>query len=190
MQMKAKRCAVVLAGLAVLIPALWVVARAADKAGGNVPEVTFAAQDRDTLRGLQGVRVLVKALEPEAERSGLTRQALQTDAELQLRQYGIDVLTEEACLKTPGTPWLYINVHVAGVSDLSLVSAVNIEVRFEQQVCLVRDPAVRCVGATWHQSYTGRGPRRMLPEVRDRVKDLMALFINDYLAVNPKERKT
>ena len=49
---------------------------------------------KDILAGVEGVEVLVEALHPCAEKHGLTRQVLQTDAELRLRMHGIKVGTD------------------------------------------------------------------------------------------------
>ena len=58
--------------------------------------------DRKSLRGLKGIAVVVEALQPEAERDGLTKSQIKTDIELKLRQAGIHVLTTEESFKTPG----------------------------------------------------------------------------------------
>ena len=50
---------------------------------------------KSPLYGIREVVVLVEELPQEAERYGLTRQALQTDTELRLRQYGIKVVTKQ-----------------------------------------------------------------------------------------------
>src|SRR2546425_12694340 len=77
-----------------------------------------SGQARATLRGLSGVGVIIENLpDPEVERAGLTRQQLQTDVELQLRQAGITVLTWEETPKTPGAPSLYVRVNVWVHSD-------------------------------------------------------------------------
>jgi len=190
-QMKAKRGIVVLVVLGVLIPALWVVVHAADKPGGSIPQLKFAVAQRDTLRGVQGVYVSVEPLEPEVERNGLTREALRTDAELQLRRYGIKILTQDEATHTPGVPLLSLSVNVVPVNDDTIpIVAVNMQVSFGQIVALVRDPTVICTCATWDRGMTARISRARLAGVRDIVNDLVAKFINDYLAANPKEGKT
>jgi hypothetical protein len=189
--MKAKRRVVVLAGLAVLIPTVWAAVRAADKAGADVPQLPYVAEQRDTLRGLQGMGVFVQPLGPEVERLGLTREALQTDTELQLRQYGIKVLSFREALLTPGAPFLHVLVDVGRVNDetLSFV-AVSTHVRFYEIVSLEREPATRCPAATWEAGNVARiTSTKRLAEIRDSVKDRVADFINDYLAANPKEGK-
>ena len=107
--MKRGRIVVAVLGVA-LIAAVWSVAVGDTDQG--VPEARFLVEDRDTLRGLDGVFVLVEEIEPEIERYGLTKQALQTDTELQLRQYGIKVLSRVERLAAPGSPYLYVNVGV------------------------------------------------------------------------------
>ena len=49
-------------------------------------------QSRASMRGIEGVGVVVESLDPEVERAGLTKHQLQTDVELQLRKAGIRVL--------------------------------------------------------------------------------------------------
>ena len=54
-----------------------------------------AGRDRkEILRGLDCVEVLVEGIRPNAERYGVTKQLLQTDAELHLRMHGIKVSTD------------------------------------------------------------------------------------------------
>ena len=186
--MKAKRHVVVLAVLAVLIPALWAVVRAAEKTDGTAPQPKLAIEQRDTLRGLQGVAVAVEGLEPEVEQLGLTSEALQTDTELQLRQYGIRVLSHQEQLATPGMPYLYVNVNVKSIETVPIV-AVNIQVKLQQHVSLERDPTILCSGTTWETGGVMMPLRSDLGQVRGGIKDIVAGFINDYLAVNPKKGK-
>jgi hypothetical protein len=65
-----------------------------------------------TLRGLKGFGVLVEKLPPEVEQEGLNRLQLQLEVESKLRMAGIKVLTREEVFRTPGEPYLYINVNV------------------------------------------------------------------------------
>jgi hypothetical protein len=54
-----------------------------------------ALEHEDTLAGLEGVTVVVEDVNPKVEKYGLTRQLLQTDTELRLRQHGIRIFTNE-----------------------------------------------------------------------------------------------
>ena len=55
------------------------------------------AQDNEntrlTLRGLKGVSLYVEPLDPQIEKSGLTKNQIQEDTELKLKLAGINVLT-------------------------------------------------------------------------------------------------
>ena len=186
--MTAKKWVAVLAMSAISILALWAAVRAAEKAEGGGSQLEYAEKQGETLRGVQGLYVLVAQLKPEVEQLGLTRAALRTDTELQLRQYGIKVLTADEWVKTPNAPNLYINVKIMPLNEDPIpFLGVSVEVHFDQQVWLVRDPSMRCSAATWHANGAVRIPRVRLAAVRDVVKDNVAKFINDYLAVNPKQ---
>lgn len=187
--MGAKRHIVLLVMSVSLIPPVWAILRAATKAGGETPHPTYAQAKRETLRGLQGVEVLVEGLDPDVEKLGLTREALKADTELQLRQYGIKVLSREEWLTAPGMPYLYIVCNAQLIEGTGLV-AYNVQVELSQQVLLVRDPAIECTAVTWRRSSVGSVGRGNLRQVRDGIKDDVAEFINDYLAVNPREPAT
>lgn len=148
------------------------------------------ADGKEVLQGLEGVSVLVEYILPEVEKYGLTRQALQTDTELQLRQYGIKVLTEEEMLSTPGMPCLYINVNVQiGEEILLAAAAINVELR--EKVLLLRKPKRICYSvSTWRKTGVRTVGLGRIKDLRGTVKDLVNEFINDYLAANPKDHST
>ena len=82
----------------------------------SLPVLGSCADDGDlarvTLRGLQGVYVLLEDVQPEMARAGLTTQQLQIDVEWQLRQAGIPVLTKDQAFRVQGAPYLYVYVHL------------------------------------------------------------------------------
>lgn len=153
-----------------------------------VTSIAATAQDslgRSTLRGLRGVKVSIDSFIPEAQ-EGLTLNQLQTDVELRLRKAGIRVLTDQEWLKTPGMPALYVIVPTHK-TDIGLY-AVSIRVKFRQSVTLVRQPNSPSVLAGTYETntYIGVIGTKRLRELRDRVADQVDIFINDYLAENPK----
>lgn len=154
-----------------------------------LPDKIIEAETKEVLQGLQGVLVLVEDIIPEVEKYGLTKRDIQTDTELQLRQYGIRVFTlKEQILNRP---YFYVNVNVLVrdiLPDTSLASA-SISVTLKEPVILPRQQAI-CVGAsTWRRSCVVRVGAYRIKEIREDVKDLVSQFINDYLAANPKETK-
>jgi hypothetical protein len=63
---------------------------------------------REVLRDLKGVKVVIENIPPDIERLGLTKKDLQSDVEAKLRQAGIKVFPD---FKPPSMTALYVNVH-------------------------------------------------------------------------------
>jgi len=142
-------------------------------------QTVLEKQRRETLRGLKGIQVLVEPI----TLAGLTESTLKTDVELKLRKAGIRVLTEDEWLKTPGYPYLYVNVTAIELkSPREFIYSVN--VAFKQDVILSRNRSIETTGVTWDVSSLGINSK--LRYVREVVSDLVDKFMNDYLAVNPK----
>lgn len=145
------------------------------------------ADKKEILQGLEEVSVLVEPIKPEIEEYGLKTQALQTDTELQLRQYGIKVLTWGEMPSTSGLPILDIEVVVLICGKVPLAAA-GITVRLTEAALLLREPKRLCLGAaTWQRSYVFQVGLDKIKDLRGNVKDLVNEFINDYLAANPKD---
>lgn len=142
--------------------------------------------NRATLRGLKGVGILVEQLPPEVEREGLVRNQLQMEAESKLRMAGIKVLTREECLKTPGEPYLYININVNIAKTESDIYPYTIDVMLIQKVSLLRTPEQITYAVTWSTGGVGSIGKPILSQLRDNVEEMVDLFINAYLGENPK----
>lgn len=140
----------------------------------------------ETLRGLSGVGVLVEDIKKKAEEKGLTEERVQTTVELELRKVGIKVLSEEQLSNTPGAPYLYINIH-AVVRDDGFVLH-NISLELKQTVALARDDSTTCIATTWSKGSLGTAGAEKIDQIRSvALVSLLEEFLNDWLAVNPKE---
>ncbi len=181
----------------------------------SIQQLTVADEERDTLVGLQGVCVLLEVESQDGSFYGLRRQTLQRDTELRLRQNGIRVFSVKEVLTIPGSPMLYINVNInifkitpaeldlvereypifkemdvrgKKIEELGLAS-VAIDVRLAQAVLLLRDVNVLDPSATtWQTGSVFGAPVSKLPEVRKFIQENVDIFINDYLAANPKKQ--
>jgi hypothetical protein len=128
----------------------------------------------------------VEELGPAAEELGLTRSSLQTDTELQLRQYSIKVPSEKERLRMPNSPYLYVNVNIVDTdNDLVPLVAVSVSVSLRETVLLARGRAASLNATTWRQVATVLVGELSIWSVRDGVRDLVAMFINAYLTANP-----
>ena len=142
--------------------------------------------NRASLRGLQGVKVLIEDLIPEVERSGLTKDQLQSLVETKLRKAGIKALTQEECLAAPGEPYLYVNINLNTGKAGDDVYAFSIDIGVIQNVLLRRDPRQKTYAVTWSTGGVGSIEKEFLNRLRDSVEDLVNIFINVYLSVNTK----
>jgi hypothetical protein len=139
--------------------------------------------EQQLLVGLKGVNVLVEGMNPQAERLGLTAAQIKTDIELRLRKAGVRVLTKEENMKTPGSPVLYVNVNAIVGQNLPLVTYSS-HVALKEWVTLARGGET--YGDIWKNSVVGTVGIDKITQIRGGVGDLVDIFINDYLAANPK----
>jgi hypothetical protein len=152
----------------------------------GLPALGRCADDGDfaraTLRGLQGVSLLIEDLPLEMARTGLTTQQLHTDVEEQLRHAGIPVLTKDHTFRVPGAPYLYVYVHLLphpiGLTVYSILVEVN------QRASLDRNGASASV-STWGVQRLGSVGSRHLAAIRNDVRDRVDHFIHVYRSVNP-----
>jgi hypothetical protein len=146
------------------------------------------AQDNEntrlTLRGLQGVSLHVEPLDPQIEKSGLTKNQIQTDTELKLKLSGINVLTGEEFIKASGHPFLYVDVNISMLKTQITRYLFYIRVELNQEVTLVRKPGTKVSAVTW--SAGGWGIDFSSDNIRQTVKTQVDKFIDAYLAENPK----
>ena len=138
--------------------------------------------DRATLKGVKSVFVLVENLGPEVQRDGLTLDQLQTDAELRLRQSGINVVT--ASDKSDG----YLYIHINTLKGASGLYAYNASVSFQHLVIVLGNQAW-ATAETWSTALIATvGVNNFPRSARGTVDDQVDKFINAYLSVNPKPR--
>jgi len=147
----------------------------------------ISIDDPVTLRGLQGFAVLVGDIEPEIEREGLTQAKLKRDMEVKLQAAGIDVLSTEARRRLQGAPVLYLYCLIQK-GPMGYFHEIVIQLR--EQVRLLRKPDHTTYAVTWaNPGIIGRSTK--LSDVRAAAGEVVNIFINAYLAANPKSiRKT
>ena len=140
---------------------------------------------RVSLRGLNGVHILVADLDTDDEIDGLDEAQIRKDIDNMLRAAGIHVLTREEAMRTPGIPCLYVSVDSMRGPDGFYAYSTIIELL--QAVYLVRDPAIKTYAETWSTGVKGIIAEPNLKQaIQDDLKDMVTLFINNYVSVNHK----
>jgi hypothetical protein len=151
-----------------------------------VSSLSWAYNQKEVLRGIKGVKVVVEDISPDIERLGLNKSKIQSNVESQLRKVGIKVLK---AFKPPAMTALYINVYVLnpGQSRSVLVYAINIMVYenayLKREIGSVGDlKEVRA--ADWYKGMVGIIGVTHTKEIYTKVEEQVNKFISDYLAVN------
>ena len=142
-----------------------------------------AQQGVSSLSGLKGVGVVIEDIDPAVEREGFTAAQIQKDVEEKLRTAGIKILSEAELTKSPGMPYLYVNIFTFKDED---IYAYHITLELKQMVSLVRKPAVKQSVATWKISGGGTVGALKLSTIRTTVGEYINAFIKAYFAANPK----
>ena len=140
-----------------------------------------SAIERISLTGLTTLSVVVEDLAAVAEKSGLTRATLESDAQRRLQQAGISVTPD-------ADAYLYIHVIVADAGS-SLPLPYVIDVALMQEVTLPRGLKTRTplqCHTWWVNSLGLTGPDRLRAAVGDRVNEFVDQFIRAYRSVNPR----
>jgi hypothetical protein len=138
---------------------------------------------RETLRGINGVSVVVEAIEPEIEKAGLTREQIKTDVEQKLFVKGLNVLTPET-----GGAFLYVGLLIVKHEKLSSYFQVDlylytIELKLNQGVFLERNKKPT-TATTW--SIVALGANKDVGVIRNAIKGCVDIFLSSWLSVNPK----
>jgi hypothetical protein len=150
-----------------------------------LPGVSHALTDaQEALVGLKGVYVSIEKMAPQAESLGLTQDQIKTDVELRLRKAGVLVLTIEETGMVPGYPTFYVNIGTTIAQNRSFVPY-SVILKLIERVTLAR--GFKAFGAIWDTGRVGAIDLSHITQIRGSVDDLVDIFINDYLAANPKK---
>jgi hypothetical protein len=103
--------------------------------------------------------------------------------ELKLRQTGITILDRP----TPNQPALSVSIDM--LRGGGPIRQIMIHVQVLQFVRLPPLGSIErtTIAATWDKNYFGAISVTDLPRLRDHIDELLDIFLNDYLAVNPKK---
>jgi len=158
-----------------------------ERVTGVRPQLAFFTEQRDTLIGLQSVFVSINLTgEQEVERLGLTEQLLQTDTELTLRRYGVPMWSEGTIGRVG---YLHADVVIL-ISKNWPIAVYTYSVKLYQHVLLPLEIQIASyLTTTWTSAQqVGYCRVELLKDtVKGNVRERVEQFVNDYLAVNPKQ---
>jgi hypothetical protein len=137
---------------------------------------------KETLRGLEGVAVIVETLNPDAEADSLSVEDIQTDVEDKLSSAGVRILSMAQWRAAAGKPWLYVSVNTM---KYLLTYFFSIDVHLKQDVTLSRRPSIITSCSTWEVGSVGFvDAAGLAAKIRRSVTQYVDQFIDDFKAVN------
>jgi hypothetical protein len=143
--------------------------------------------ERDSLKGLLGIEILVEPLNIEIEQRGLQTGKLQSDIRQRLQKAGITVLTERERVATPTAAVLVVRVDA--VHDRIGRYFYSINLLLTQRVRLEGHVASELSAVTWIKpGGIGIMADDNVKQLEDQVLHKVDQFIKDYLAVNSDRR--
>lgn len=201
--MKAKKYWILGSVVAYYATVLW----AAGLGVGSVDQLQLNLFGTSTLQGRKAVypQVIMTVTKKDARQprssskiGPLSRNEIQAQVEEALRKSGIKI-TEKYGDPTPDAP-LSLGVTVSVVTageDSSPLYAAYVSTEVHQPVQLLGNDKIHTLARTWpivhHDGATQRllvlDLRTMEQKVKDEVARQVSLFINDYLAANPKDKQ-
>jgi hypothetical protein len=140
-------------------------------------------EDRESLRRLPGVEVIVETFLSEEEVAGFSRDAVRRDVELVLQSNGVRILSGAERLQTPSAPFLYVKVNPLKHSSAETY-CLAIEVELHQAVSLINRPEQRMSARTWNRVQVAIIGEQITGRVTEVVEPLIKQFANDFLTVN------
>ena len=140
-------------------------------------------EDRESLRRLPGVEVIVETFLSEEEAAGFSRDAIRAGVELVLQSNGVKILSGSERLETSSTPFLYVKVNPLKHSSADTY-CLAIEVELHQAVSLLNRPEQRMSARTWNRVQIAMIGEQITGRVNELVEPLIKQFANDFLTVN------
>jgi len=142
------------------------------------------ADQRESLRGLPGVGLVIEDIDAEAKADGLSVEAIRTAVELILRSSSIRILTRTEVSNTTSGAYLY--VQAATYKIRSGLYAYTTTVALRQSVSLVQRPQQTIFASTWDRVYVGSPGSQNISWLINPIEDSVKIFANDFVAVNPR----
>lgn len=140
-------------------------------------------EDRESLRRLPGVEVIIETFLSEEEAAGFSPDAIRTGVERVLQSNGVKILSGSERLQATSKPFLYVKVNPFKHSSADTY-CLAIQVELHQAVSLMNRPEQRMSARTWSRVLVAIIGEQITGRVNELVEPLIKQFANDFLTVN------
>jgi hypothetical protein len=187
--MKTKKYWILVAIAAISLTGLWGIDAVGDFRDFINSKTHVVIDQQEVLMGLVGVTPKVAIISMGVQ-CNLTKNELQTQVELRLRQSGIKVFPEQSEKDFNSLSGLSVRVDLGTYEPLAPAYYVGSYVKLLEPIVLVRNPQMVTSATTWEALPVHSELLREIPtetEILEVVNRSVDQFINDYLAANPKK---
>ncbi|MCE5324117.1 hypothetical protein LLG46_12500 [bacterium] len=135
----------------------------------------------DSLRGLNGVYVIVQTISPEIMKDGLTVDMLKSAVTKKLNTAGIKMLPKSDSLSSKDGILL---IALSSIKSKTGVHACSIDAELIQVTTLARNPDKPCPATTWASGIVAVVSPENVGHLSDTVGEVVDEFIHDYQSAN------
>lgn len=140
-----------------------------------------------SLRGVQGVHVVVESLAADLVSDGLTIDLLEKTIVDRLTAGGVRLLSENE-LSQDGAAIFYVSL--ASVKNDKGLYACDVRAEVIQAAALTRDPQILTPATTWTSTTVGIVGASNVAQLADTVAKMADEFVKDYQSVNSSQPLT
>ena len=150
------------------------------------PRVVGGVLDRESLRNLDDMHVVVEELRADAQEDGLTTEAVEEEVRRRLREAEVRYVGAERWVVEEGSPYLYVNVNTIKSKEQGMY-VFGIDVQLNQSVRMVRNPKVAVPATTWTSGCrVGAVEIKGLPSLIEVIGESVQRFIEALQSVQGK----
>jgi hypothetical protein len=131
--------------------------------------------ERDNLKGIGPLDLIIEDLQSDLERGQLTVAMLQTVVEDRLDEHGI-------LLSKTADPYIYLNVNSFALNEDLYAYSIDLQVNTSVTIA---DTGQVTIATIWSTAALGRVSAARLPTILNDVLNQVDKLANDYVAVNP-----
>lgn len=143
---------------------------------------TFSADQRQSLRGIDQMLLVVDFVQDATVLENLNRDEIENIIRRRLAGEGIRLMGEVEWSRSEMVPYLYVYLNVLR-TEFGVLTY-RIEVNLKQEVILRSIRSLYQHAPTWQTGTLGMIGVNQIPALRDEILDLVDIFIGDYRDIN------
>jgi len=148
----------------------------------TVEAQTFAANQKESLRGLNAMLLVVDFVQDALVIEEVNREQLELEIRRRMAANGIRNMSEAEWARSEGVPYLHVYLNTIR-SEMGFFTY-RIEVNLSQEIILKRNRSVSMMAPTWQTGTLGAIGVGRLADLRTEILHLVDIFLEDHKSVN------